>query len=102
LGHSTVTVGAREDLAVTAIRADRLKYLHPGMDGDFECEEQVRAHGSVVPCIAHVDRAADSMRLELKEPLSGVARGQAAVLYLPSPDDLGDIVIGSGTICETV
>ena len=97
----TVTVGAREDLAVTSIQADRLKYLHPGMDGDFECEVQVRAHGSVVPCTAHVDREADEMRLELKEPLSGVARGQAAVLYLPSPDELGDIVIGSGTICGT-
>jgi len=23
------------------------------------------------------------------------------VLYLPSPDELGDIVIGSGTICGT-
>ena len=97
----TVTVGAREDLAVTSIQADRLKYLHPGMDGDFECEVQVRAHGSVVPCTAHVDREADEMHLELKEPLSGVARGQAAVLYLPSPDELGDIVIGSGTICGT-
>ena len=39
------------------------------------------------------------MTLELNEPLSGVARGQAAVLYLP--DEAGDIVIGSGTICGT-
>lgn len=48
-----------------------------------------------------VDREGDKMTLELKEPLSGVARGQAAVLYLPSPDELGDIVLGSGTICGT-
>ena len=38
-------------------------------------------------------------------PASGeelaLARGQAAVLYLPSPDELGDIVLGSGTICGT-
>lgn len=39
------------------------------------------------------------MVLELAEPLSGVARGQAAVLYLPDAD--GDIVLGSGTICGT-
>ncbi|OFN75795.1 tRNA 2-thiouridine(34) synthase MnmA [Corynebacterium sp. HMSC074E01] len=97
----TVTVGSRADLAVTRIEADRLKYLHPAMEGDFDCEVQVRAHGSVVPCRAHVDREADRMTLELKEPLSGVARGQAAVLYLPSPDELGDIVLGSGTICGT-
>lgn len=97
----TVTVGAREDLAVNAIVADRLKYLHPAMDGDFDCEVQVRAHGSVVPCTARVDRDNDRMELRLHEPLSGVARGQAAVLYLPSPDELGDIVLGSGTICGT-
>ena len=97
----TVTVGSREDLKVTRIPADRLKYLHPAMDGEFDCDVQVRAHGSVVRCHAVVDRANDTMTLELDEPLDGVARGQAAVLYLPSPDELGDIVIGSGTINGT-
>ncbi|MCF4006982.1 tRNA 2-thiouridine(34) synthase MnmA [Corynebacterium uropygiale] len=97
----TVTVGPREALAVTGISADRLKYLHPLMDGDIECQVQVRAHGSVVGCTAHIDRAADHMELELREPLSGVARGQAAVLYLPMDDGLGDMVLGSGTICAT-
>lgn len=95
----TVTVGSREDLSVTHITADRLKYLHPAMDGSFDAEVQVRAHGSVVPCSVVVDRDNDRMKLELKQPLSGVARGQAAVLYLP--DDGGDIVLGSGTICAT-
>lgn len=97
----TVTVGPRADLAVTEIHADRLKYLHPAMDGEFDCDVQVRAHGSVVPCHALVDRQRDFMRITLKEPLQGVAPGQAAVLYLPSPDELGDIVIGSGTITAT-
>lgn len=95
----TVTVGSRDDLAVTHITADRLKYLHPGMDGSFDAEVQVRAHGSVVPCSVVVDREADRMELTLHEPLSGVARGQAAVIYLPDAD--GDIVAGSGTICAT-
>lgn len=95
----TVTVGSREDLSVTHITADRLKYLHPAMDGSFDAEVQVRAHGSVVPCSVVVDRDNDRMELELNQPLSGVARGQAAVIYLP--DDGGDIVLGSGTICAT-
>lgn len=95
----TVTVGTREDLAVTTIHADRLKRLHPAMTGEFECEVQVRAHGSVVPCTARVSES--EMTLELHEPLSGVARGQAAVLYLPASDELGDIVLGSGTINAT-
>lgn len=97
----TVTVGSREDLRIQTIGSDRLKYLHPAMDGELDCLVQVRAHGSVVACRAVIDRDADSMQLELKEPLSGVARGQAAVLYLPTDDGLGDIVLGSGTICAT-
>lgn len=96
----TVTVGPREKLAVQEIRADRLKFLHPGMTGEIDCEVQVRAHGGIVRCHASIDREGDLMMLQLEEPLSGVARGQAAVLYLP--DAGGDIVLGSGTICGTV
>ena len=95
----TVTVGPREALKVTQITADRLKRLHPAMDGEFEANVQIRAHGGVVPCTARV--GGDEMVLELHEPLEGVARGQAAVLYLPDPDGHGDIVLGSGTICGT-
>ncbi|MDR7329141.1 tRNA 2-thiouridine(34) synthase MnmA [Corynebacterium guangdongense] len=97
----TVTVGPREALAVSRIEADRLKFLHPDMDGQLRCEVQVRAHGSVVGCTVSVDKQADRMVLDLDEPLHGVARGQAAVLYLPTDDGLGDIVLGSGTICGT-
>ncbi|AKE40998.1 tRNA (5-methyl aminomethyl-2-thiouridylate)-methyltransferase [Corynebacterium kutscheri] len=95
----TVTVGSRADLAVSHIEADRLKYLHPKMDGTFDAEVQVRAHGSVVKCQVTVDRGNDYMSINLYQPLSGVARGQAAVIYLPDP--AGDIVAGSGTICGT-
>lgn len=95
----TVTVGPREALKVNTIMADRLKVLHPAMEGEFDANVQIRAHGGVVSCRARVE--GDSMTLELDEPLSGVARGQAAVLYQPDPDGLGDVVLGSGTICGT-
>ncbi|AKK10920.1 tRNA 2-thiouridine(34) synthase MnmA [Corynebacterium uterequi] len=95
----TVTVGPREALRVRSIRADRLKRLHPAMRGAFDCQVQVRAHGSVVDCTANID--GDTVVLSLHEPLDGVAPGQAAVLYLPCDDGVGDIVLGSGTICET-
>ncbi|SDS17299.1 tRNA 2-thiouridine(34) synthase MnmA [Corynebacterium timonense] len=94
-----VTVGPREALKVHAITADRLKVLHPGMTGSFEALVQVRAHGGVVGCHATVD--GDAMTLALHSSLEGVAPGQAAVLYRPDPDGLGDVVLGSGTICET-
>ena len=69
------------------------------MEGEFEAHVQIRAHGGVVGCRARIDGS--SMTLTLHEPLEGVARGQAAVLYLPDPDVQGDIVLGSGTICGT-
>ncbi|RAV31186.1 tRNA 2-thiouridine(34) synthase MnmA [Corynebacterium heidelbergense] len=109
----TVTVGTREDLRTGFIVADRLKRLDPAVLGrEFDCEVQVRAHGGVVPARAvlvedpeprtpagRVKEAEESpwrLELELLEPLEGVARGQAAVVYQPDPE--GDIVLGSGTI----
>ncbi|MFX5610949.1 aminomethyltransferase beta-barrel domain-containing protein, partial [Acinetobacter baumannii] len=86
-------------LEVREIRADRLKVLHPAMNGTFTANVQIRAHGGVVGCDARVE--GDEMVLALHSPLEGVARGQAAVLYLPDPDGLGDVVLGSGTICHT-
>ena len=91
-----VTVGTRKDLEVREIIADRLIRLNNVEDGQ-QVDVQVRAHGGVVP--ATIYRGGDQIRLELEEPLTGVARGQAAVIY--RPDDQGDIVLGSGTICET-
>lgn len=103
----TVTVGPRAALEVTEITADRLKVLHPAMSseaaeaGNLDARVQIRAHGGVVECTVRVDLAGDTMTLKLNEPLEGVARGQAAVLYLPDPDGVGDVVIGSGTICAS-
>ena len=38
--------------------------------------------------------------ISLREPLTGVAKGQAVVLYRPD-SELGDQVLGSGTISGT-
>ena len=112
----TVTVGHRQDLRIRGIVADRLKRLNPEVHGrEFDCEVQVRAHGGVVPAVARLvddpdpvtpagrkkdeDEAPWRLELELTEPLEGVARGQAAVVYKPDQD--GDILLGSGTIRAT-
>lgn len=109
----TVTVGTREDLQTGFIVADRLKRLDPAVHGErFDCEVQVRAHGSVVPASARLVADPDPvtpagrvkaegeppwrLELDLHRPLDGVARGQAAVVYRPDED--GDVVLGSGTI----
>jgi tRNA-specific 2-thiouridylase len=57
------------------------------------CLAQVRAHGDPVPAVAGC--VGDEVQVELREPLRGVAPGQAVVLYD------GDRVIGSATISAT-
>jgi tRNA-specific 2-thiouridylase len=58
-----------------------------------DCVVQVRAHGSTAP--ATVTPGSGTLTIQLREPLRGVAPGQAAVLYA------GDRVLGSATITAT-
>jgi tRNA-specific 2-thiouridylase len=58
-----------------------------------ECLVQLRAHGEVHACTAWLED--DAVRIHLRHPARGVARGQAAVLYA------GDTVLGSARISST-
>ncbi|UGT63818.1 tRNA 2-thiouridine(34) synthase MnmA [Nocardia asteroides] len=93
-----VRVGSAEELRVWTVRAERAIWTSGAApDGAIDCVVQVRAHGGTAPAVAE---ATDSgLTVRLREPLTGVARGQAAVLY--RPDGAGDEVIGSGTIAGT-
>ena len=91
----TVTVGPIEDLQIRSITARDPKWCsieEPSQP--FDCVVQVRAHGGLSP--ARAELRDGELHLTLEEPLTGVARGQAAVLYRPDQD--GDVVLGSGTI----
>ena len=95
---ATVTVGTAEDLQVFEIDAEGAVWtsaVEP--DGPIECVAQVRAHGGTADAVA--EAFGGGLRERLREPLTGVARGQAVVLYRPDP--AGDIVVGSGTITAT-
>ena len=85
----TVTVGPREALDVTQVRADRPRELTP-LDLPLACEVQLQAHGRARPCT--VVRDGEGWRVELAEPVTRPAAGQAAVLYD------GDRVLGSATV----
>jgi tRNA-uridine 2-sulfurtransferase len=86
-----VSVGPAEALDVDHIVGLRPRWCGPaGASGSYVV--QVRAHGGIAP--AEVTVEPDRLVLRLSEPLRGVARGQAAVLYD------GDRVVGSGTIDE--
>lgn len=94
----TVTVGSGERLGVSEITADRPIWpSERPLDGPTECVAQVRAHGGIAPAVAEIE--AGAVRVQLREPLKGVAPGQTIVLY--RPDSSGDLVLGSAKISGT-
>jgi tRNA-uridine 2-sulfurtransferase len=93
----TVLVGSAQRLAVGVIEADRPVWTVGAPDGPVECVAQVRAHGGCAGAVA--EAGDDRLLVTLREPLRGVAPGQAVALY--RPDAGGDIVLGSATITAT-
>jgi tRNA-uridine 2-sulfurtransferase len=94
----TVTVGSADRLGVTEIDAKRPIWpSERPLDGPTECVVQVRAHGGTADAVADMD--GDGVHVWLREPLRGVAPGQAVVLY--RPESAGDLVLGSALICGT-
>jgi tRNA-uridine 2-sulfurtransferase len=82
---NTVVVGPREALARRRVRASGRLYLRVA-----RAEAKLRYRSA--PVSATVADTGDGFELELAEPVYGVARGQAAVLYE------GDAVVGCGTV----
>lgn len=94
----TVIVGSAQKLDVWAISGNRAVWTEGvAPTGPIECTVQVRAHGGLTDAVA--EAVGDGMEIQLRAPLTGVAKGQAAVLY--RKDIHGDIVIGSSTISGT-
>jgi tRNA-uridine 2-sulfurtransferase len=93
----TVRLGSAEHLNVSVIEADRPVWASGVPDGPVECVAQVRAHGGCAGAVAEAVNGA--VRVQLRQPLRGVAPGQAVALYRPDPG--GDIVVGSATITAT-
>ena len=89
----TVTVGSREELAVTSLRCIRPLWCGGAPASPLECTVQLRAHGDEHRAV--VVPAPDGFDVTLRDPASGVAPGQACVVY----DDTR--VVGSGTIAST-
>ncbi|GAB2881552.1 tRNA 2-thiouridine(34) synthase MnmA [Nocardioides pacificus] len=89
----TVRVGPREALTV-----DRISGIRPRWCGSVPTEPlhgsvQLRAHGDEHRAVVRVD--GDDVHIELLDPATGIAPGQAAVVYD------GTRVVGSATISAT-
>ncbi|MET0196353.1 tRNA 2-thiouridine(34) synthase MnmA [Rhodococcus sp. RS1C4] len=94
-----VIVGSATRLDVWGITGDRAIWTDGvAPTGPIECVVQVRAHGGLTEAVAEAT-ADGGVDIQLRSALTGVAKGQAAVLY--RRDVQGDIVIGSSTIAGT-
>jgi len=91
----TVRVGPAEELDVWTLTGLRPVFTSGvPFDGPVECVVQVRAHGGLAAAVAELRDG--RLRVQLREPLRGVAPGQTLVLYRPDPD--GDEVLAAATI----
>ncbi|MCR8670910.1 tRNA 2-thiouridine(34) synthase MnmA [Agrococcus sp. HG114] len=92
-----IVVGPKEALAVARLAGTRVSHAgaaHPGLAAGIDVEVQIRAHADPVPARAQLE--GDELVIDPVAPLTGVATGQSAVLYL------GTRVLGQVTIDRTV
>ncbi len=89
---NTVTVGSLDDLRVDSLAGIRPTWTDVPIDTGWRGAVQVRAHAA--PVGASVQRTAEGLQVRLDEPLTGIAAGQAVVLYD------GTRVVGSATIAS--
>jgi tRNA-specific 2-thiouridylase len=90
----TVTVGPREALAITGLDCIRPLWCGTPPTSPTECTVQLRAHGEEHRAV--VVPGQDGFEVTLFDRASGIAPGQACVIYE------GTRVVGSGTISATV
>jgi tRNA-specific 2-thiouridylase len=88
----TVTVGSREELSVSALSCIRPRWCG-SVPSSLSGTVQLRAHGDEHRALVRV--CGDDVIVDLLDPATGIAPGQAAVLYD------GTRVVGSATIAAT-
>lgn len=92
---NTVVVGEHQSLEVKSVVGERPIWCGPApeLNREYEGFLQVRAHGQPIRCSYQWN--GDHVVSQLREPLFGLAAGQAMVMY----DD--DRVVGSATVMST-
>ncbi len=84
-----IVVGLKHELACSHVALRDVNMFDDRTSFDTTVKVRYRSHA--VPC--HVEITGNTATVELKEPVMGVAKGQAAVFYD------GDKLIGGGWIC---
>lgn len=83
-----IVVGMREDLECRYVELENVNMFDDRHE--FECEVKLRYRTTAVKCRVHIEGT--SARVELEEPVFGVASGQAGVFYE------GEKLLGGGWI----
>ena len=86
-----VVIGRHEALKRATLRANRLNWLANSLPKSFPCLAQIRYNSSAWPAVVTIV-GNDEIEVCFDQPCTGVAPGQAVVLYE------GDIVLGGGWI----
>ena len=89
----SVTVGPKEHLEVDALDCIKPLWAGAAPEGPLECTVQLRAHGAEHRAVVKAED--DVVRVSLIDPATGIAPGQACVIYD------GTRVVGSATIDRT-
>ena len=92
---NTVVVGVKEDLAISKIVGEKPIWCgpEPKVNQELIGFAQVRAHGAPLGC-TYINIGSE-IKVELNEPLFGLATGQGLVIYD------GNRVVGSATVSAT-
>ena len=90
---NTITVGPRNALAIKIIDAIKPTWTDRPVDAEWSGQVQIRAHGQPMDAMVQVQDEHLAVRLDVA--VTGVAPGQAVVLYA------GSRVVGSATISAT-
>ena len=90
---NTITVGPRDALAIKIIDAIKPTWTDRPVDAEWSGQVQIRAHGQPMDAMVQVQDEHLAVRLDVA--ITGVAPGQAVVLYA------GSRVVGSATISTT-
>jgi len=90
---NTITVGPRDALAIKIIDAIKPTWTDRPVDAEWSGQVQIRAHGQPMDAMVQVQDEHLGVRLDVA--VTGVAPGQAVVLYA------GSRVVGSATISAT-
>jgi tRNA-specific 2-thiouridylase len=83
-----LVVGRREELAVRRVQLEDVRFVGEAPVGPLPCEARLRYRARPLPAVY------EAGALDLGEPFTGAAPGQAAVLYQ------GTRVLGGGTIAS--